>query len=148
MKRLFVGLTLLLMAFLSTLDTLDGLHALLARISVPRWGTELALAVTAVAAFVRASDLNRRLLFPRRGLRLLAAGIAVYGLAVAASAGLVAQALVTVPLEPDNPVAAVTGFLAGLHVQPLFVAAQVLLVLGVFRALANLVPPAEFAEDF
>ena len=148
MKRLFVGLTLLLMAFLSTLDALDGLHAMLARISVPRWGTELALAATAVGLFVRASDLNRRLLFPRRGLKMLAAGIGVYGLAVAASAGLVAQAMVSVPLEPDSLAGGVTGFLAGLHVQPLFVAAQVLLFVGVFRALANLVPPAEFAEDF
>ena len=35
-----------------------------------------------------------------------------------------------------------------LYPQPLFVAAQVLLVLGAFRALCNLVSPAEFEADY
>ena len=56
MKRLFLGLTLLLMAFLASFDALDGMHRLLARVGIQRWMTELVLAAAAVAAFVYATS--------------------------------------------------------------------------------------------
>lgn len=145
MKRLFVGLTLLLMSFLAALDHLGALHALPSRIGIQRWMTELVLAAAAVTLFVRASQLHRRLLFPRRGLRLLAAGIAVYALAVAAASGVAAVAIGWVLAEQAG---ALPELVAGLNAQPVFLAAQLLLVVGAFRALSNLVPPAEFHEDF
>lgn len=148
MKRLFIGLTLLLMAFLASLDQFDALHRLLARAGIQRWMTELVLAVAAVAVFARVIDLHRRMLFPRRGLRLLLAGIAVYALGVLVATGLLAQAAWLVPLEPHSALSSVTGAVPQLRPLPLFIVAQVLLLLGAFRALTNLVPPDEFAEDF
>lgn len=148
MKRLFLALTLLLMSFLSALDQLAPVHAVLARAGIPRWMTELLLAALAVALFVRATSLRRRMLYPRRGLRLLAAGISVYAVAVVASSGLVAHAATALPLEAVTALGSVPDTIAQVPAQPLFLAALVLLVLGAFRALCNLVPPAEFAEDY
>jgi hypothetical protein len=148
MKRLFVGLTLLLMAFLSTLDQMNALHRIAARVGVQRWMTELALAAAAVAVFAHRSHLHRRMLFPRRGLRLLLAGIALYGLGLAVMTGLLVRALGLVPLEADSPWSGLPEMVSLLQPLPLFVAAQVLLLVGAFRALTNLVPPQEFAEDF
>lgn len=74
MKRIFVGLVLLVMGFLSALDHLDRVHAVGARLGVQRWMTEAVIAIVIVAWFVRSTQLHRRLLFPRRGLRLLLAG--------------------------------------------------------------------------
>src|SRR5262249_24473195 len=148
MKRLFVGLTLLLMAFLSTLDHFDRLHQLAARVGVQRWMTELVLAVLVLALFVRASDLNRRLLFPRRGLPLLRAGIVAYALGVAVATGGVVGAAGLVSPQDLGPLASLPQAATHLAPWPLFLVAEVLLVVGVFRALTNLVPPDEFAEDF
>lgn len=148
MKRLFIALTLLLMSFLAALDNIAWLHALPARIGVQRWMTELVLAVVAVFLFVRASQLHRRLLFPRRGLRLVAAGIAVYGVAIAAASGLVAGAVGMLGVQQALGRPDLADVMAGLDARPVFFAAQLLLVAGAFRALANLVPPAEFEEDY
>lgn len=148
MKRLYLGLTLLLMAFLSTFDALDGLHHLLARIGVQRWMTELVLAAGAVAAFVHVTSLHRRLLYPRRGLRLLLAGIVLYLGALALATGALAGAMASLPLDTDSTRAVLSHGMTLLSPLPLFLAAQVLLLLGVFRALTHLVPPDEFAEDF
>lgn len=148
MKRLFIGLTLLLMAFLSTLDELDALHRVLAHAGVQRWMTELALAAAAVAAFAQRSNLHRRMLFPRRGLRLLLAGIATYALALALLTGVLARAIGWIPLDADTVWSALPELVSLLHPLPLFIAAEVLLLAGAFRALTNLVPPDEFAADF
>lgn len=146
MKRLFIALTLLLMAFLSTLDGLDVLHRVLARAGVQRWMAELALAVAAVALFAHRSNLHRRMLFPRRGLRLLLAGIGIHALALAVLSGVLARAVGMVPLDPAW--SALPDIVSLLDPLPLFVGAQVLLLVGAFRALTNLVPPDEFAADF
>jgi hypothetical protein len=148
MKRLFVSLVLLLMAFFSTLDHLDGLHRVGARVGIQRWMTELVLALAIVALFVRFSQLHRRLLFPRRGVRLLLVGLVFYAVGVAVATGTLVGAAGMLPTEDLGPLAGVTHYLPLLSPLPLFVAAQVLLVLGVFRSLTNLVPPQEFAEDF
>lgn len=148
MKRLFVGLVLLLMAFLSTLDHLDRVHHVGARLGVQRWMTELVLAIAVVALFVRFTQLHRRLLFPRRGLRLLLAGIVFYALGIAVATGALVSAAGWLPPEDLGALAGVSQILPRLTPLPLFLAAQVLLVIGVFRALTNLVPPQEFAEDF
>jgi|1186.fasta_scaffold199607_2 hypothetical protein len=148
MKRLFVGLVLLLMAFFSTLDHMDGLQRVAARAGGQRWMIEAVLALAIVGLFVRASQLHRRLLFPRRGVRLLLAGIVFYALGVAVATGTLVGAAGMLPADDLGALAGVTHYLPLLTPLPLFVAAQVLLVLGVFRALTNLVPPQEFAEDF
>jgi hypothetical protein len=148
MTRLFIGLTLLLMSFLSALDGLKGLDDLAARVGVYRWVPELVLAAVAVALFVYRSSLRRRLLFPRRGFRLLAAGIGVYALGAAAAGGLLVTAAGMLPLEQGTPWARLPELVARLYPQPVFVAALLLLAMGAFRALSNLVPPAEFEEDF
>ena len=148
MKRLFIGLTLLLMAFLSTLDQLDALHRIMARAGVQRWMTELALALAVVAAFANLSSLHRRMLFPRRGLRLLLAGIGTYALALAVLTGLLARGAGMIPLEADTAWSALPEIVSLLRPLPLFLAAEVLLLVGAFRALTNLVPPDEFAADF
>ncbi|NML46195.1 hypothetical protein HHL11_20775 [Ramlibacter sp. G-1-2-2] len=148
MKRLYIGLTLLLMAFLTSLDQLDAVHRFVARAGVQRWMTELALSLAAVAFFARRSSLHRRMLFPRRGLRLLLAGIAAYALGLAVISGLLARAAGMLPIEAEGPWASVPGVLAFLRPLPLFIAAEALLVVGAFRALTNLVPPDEFAADF
>lgn len=148
MKRLFIGLTLLLMAFLSTLEPLDAFHRFAARGGVERWMTELALALAAVSAFARWSDLHRRMLFPRRGLRLLLGGIAFHALGLAVATGFLARALAWVPIEADSAWSGLVDFVPMLRPLPLFVAAEVLLLLGAFRALTNLVPPDEFAAEF
>jgi len=148
MKRLFLGLTLLMMAFLSTLDALNGMHHQLARVGVQRWMTELLLAAVAVAAFVRASSLHRRLLYPRRGLRLLLAGIVLYAGALAVATGALSSAVASLPLETDSTRAVLSQGIGALPALPLFLLAQVLVLLGVFRALTHLVPPDEFAQDF
>lgn len=148
MKRLYAGLTLLLMAFLASLEHLDRLHGLAARLGVQRWMTELLLAIVAVGLFAQASNLHRRMLFPRRGLRLLLAGIVVYGVGLAVSTGYLAAAAWMVPQEPGSAWAGWPDRLLALPAWPLFLVAQVLLLVGVFRALTNLVPPDEFAEDF
>jgi hypothetical protein len=148
MKRIFIGLTLLLMSFLSTLETLEGLRALSARVAGQRWVPELVLAALSVGVFLYASSLHRRLLFPRRGLRLLAAGIVLYALAVTLATGLLVTGMGMIPLEKGSFWADLPEIAASLYPLPLFLIAQVLLVVGAFRALSNLVPPAEFAEDF
>jgi hypothetical protein len=148
MKRLFIGLTLLLMAFLSTLDQLDALHRVMARAGVQRWMTELALAIAVVAAFANLSSLHRRMQFPRRGLRLLLAGIGIHALALAVLTGVLARGVGLIPLEADAAWSALPEIVSQLRPLPLFLAAEVLLLVGAFRALTNLVPPDEFAEDF
>lgn len=148
MKRLYLGLTLLLMAFLSTLDHVDAVHRVGARFGVQRWMTELVLAAIGTALFVRACQLQRRLLFPRRGLRLLLLGIALYVLGAGVASGMLAKAMAALALEPASPWADLPHLATLLAPLPLFVAAQVLLVIGSFRALTHLVPPDEFAEDF
>ena len=148
MKRLFVGLTLLLMAFFSFLDQLDALHRGVARIGVQPWMTELLLALLVVAAFAYGSQLHRRLLFPRRGLRLLLAGIIVYGLGAVAATGALVGAAGWIPLELDSSLSGVAHIASRLVPLPLFLAGEALLLVGAFRALTNLVPPDEFAEDF
>lgn len=145
MKRLVVALTLLLLPFLATVDQMDPLHRLLARVGVQRWMTELLLAAAAVALFAHVIKLNRRMLFPRRGLRLLLAGIALYGLGLALMVGLPDRAMAVVPAASQGHWAGVVSLLRPL---PLLAVAQVLLLVGAFRALTNLVPPDEFAEDF
>lgn len=145
---LFVGLTLLLLSFLSALDHLGLVRSLAAEAGGPRWLPELVLSAIAVALFLRATSLKKRLLYPRRGKRLLAAGIAVYALGVAAAMGLLIKAAGLLANEMGKEWAAVPGWVAQLYPQPVLVIAQLLLVFGAFRALANLVPPNEFAEDF
>jgi hypothetical protein len=148
MMRLFAGLTLLLASFLSTLDHMEWLHALPARAGLDRWSLELLLSAAAVAAFVHASSLHRRLLFPRRGMRLLAVGIAVHALGVAAATGVLVRAIGMVAIEPGSAWAEVPDVVASVNARLVFVAALLPLALGAFRALANLVPPAEFEEDY
>jgi hypothetical protein len=148
MTRLFIALTLLMMSFLSALDSVEWLHRLTARMGMYRWVPELVLALAAVAVFVRMSNIHRRLLFPRRGLRLLAAGIAVYGLGVGAASGALVSAVALVPVENGSMWARVPDVVASLYPQPVFVAAQLLMVVGAFRALANLVSPGEFEADY
>lgn len=148
MMRLSLGLTLLLMSFLAALDHVDGLHAAVSRMGVQRWMTELAIAAIAVGLFFRAGNLHRRMLFPRRGMRLLAIGIGLYAAGLAVATGLVARAFRLAPLEAGSPLSAVPEIAGQLYPQPLFVAAQVLLVLGAFRALCNLVSPSEFEADY
>jgi len=148
MKRLYLGLTLLMMAFLSSFDALDGLHRLLARIGVQRWMTELVLAAVAVAAFVQATSLHRRLLYPRRGLRLLLAGIVLHAGAAGVATGALAGAVASLPLDTDSTRAVLSHGVGVLSPLPLFVLGEVLLLVGAFRALTNLVPPDEFAQDF
>lgn len=143
MKRLFLGLVLLTMAFLSTLEALDGVQRLLARAGGARWMVEAPLAAIVVALFVRLTHLHRRMLFPRRGLRLLLAGIAMYALAIAVAANLPTRAAALLPEQAD-----VLQWSAMLRPLPLFVVAHLLLLVGAFRALTNLVPPEEFLADF
>jgi hypothetical protein len=148
MKRLFLALTLLLMSFLSALDHLERVHGAAASVGVQRWMTELLLAALAVALFARTTSLGRRMLYPRRGARLLTAGIVVYALAVVVASGLLVRAAALLPLEAASALGDLPAFVAAVPPQPLWVAAFVLLVLGAFRALCNLVPPAEFAADY
>ena len=148
MTRLFIGLTLLLMSFLSALDALQGLHALAAGMGVFRWVPDLLLAAIAVALFVHQTSLKRRLLFPRRGFRLLAAGIALYGVGAAAAGGLLVNAAGLIPVEQGTVWSHLPEWAGLVYPQPLLIAALLLLAMGAFRALSNLVPPAEFQEDF
>lgn len=148
MKRLVVALTLLLLPFLAMVDQMDPLHRLLARVGVQRWMTELVLAAGVVALFAHVIQLNRRMLFPRRGLRLLLAGIALYGVGLALMVGLPGQAMAVMPAAAQGSWSGVPGVVTLLRPLALLAVAQVLLLVGAFRALTNLVPPDEFAEDF
>jgi hypothetical protein len=148
MKRLVVALTLLLLPFLATVDQMVPLHRLLAKVGVQRWMTELVLAAGAVALFAHVIQLNRRMLFPRRGLRLLLAGIALYAVGLALMVGLPDRAMGVVSNAAQAPWSGLPGFMALLRPLPLLAVAQALLLVGAFRALTNLVPPDEFAEDF
>lgn len=151
MKRLFIALTLLLMSFLSALDNLEGLHAMAARAGLHRWLPQLALAVLAalaVGVFVHLSRLHRRLLHPRRGARLLAVGLVVYAVGVAAATGMLVDGARLLAAEAGSQGSALPEMVARLYPQPVLVAALLLLVVGAFRALSNLVSPAEFEADF
>jgi len=145
---LFVALTLLLLSFLSALDHLGWLRNVAAHAGAQPWVPELVLAAIAVALFLHASSLKRRLLHPRRGVRLLAAGIAMYGLGVAAAMGLLVKGAGWLASALGSDWSGVPALVAHLYPQPVFIAAQLLLVFGAFRALSNLVSPGEFAEDF
>lgn len=148
MKRLFVGLVLLLASFLSALGPLEALRAWAAGAGVYRWVPEFLLALALVALFAKVTQLHRRLLFPRRGVRLLAAGIALYAVGAAVATGLLAGALRMIPPEAGAPWTDAPALAAQVVPWPMFLAAQLLLVLGAFRALTNLVPPSEFDADF
>ena len=148
MTRLAVGLTLLLMSFLAALENVDGLHAPLTQLGVQRWMCELLVAAIAVGLLLRASRVHRRMLFPRRGLRLLAAGIVLHAAGAALATGAVVRALQLVPLAPGSGWSALPEVAELLAPQPLFAAAQLLLVVGTFRALCNLVSPSEFEADY
>jgi hypothetical protein len=145
---LFVALTLLLLSFLSALEHLGWLRELAAHAGAQRWVPELVLAAIAAAAFIHVSSLKRRLLHPRRGKRLLAAGLALYALALAAAMGLLVKGAGMLASELGSEWAAVPGLVAHVYPQPLFVLAQLLLAFGAFRALCNLVSPSEFEADF
>lgn len=148
MIRLSLGLVLLLMSFLAAMDHVNGLHAAVARAGVQRWMTELAIAALVVGLFFRAGQLHRRMLFPRRGMRLLALGIAFHAAGLAIASGMLARALAWVAPPAGSTLAPGPDIAGLLYPQPLFVAAQVLLVLGAFRALCNLVSPTEFEADY
>lgn len=148
MKRLYVGLTLLLMSFLSALGPIEHAHRVAIQVGFHRWLPELVLAAVAVFLFVRSAQVQRRLLFPRRGQRLLAVGIALYGAGVAVATDVLARGIALIGIGKDSPLAPLPEVTAGLYPQPLFLLAQLLLVFGAFRALTNLVPPSEFEEDF
>jgi hypothetical protein len=145
---LFVALTLLLLSFLSALDHLGWLRDLAAQAGAQRWVPELVLAAIAVAVFLRASSLNRRLLYPRRGKRLLVVGIALYAVGLAAAMGLLVKAAGLLATEMGSEWAGVPGLVARLYPQPVLLVAQLLMVFGAFRALSNLVSPSEFEADF
>ena len=147
-QSLFIALTLLLLSFLSALEHLGWLRHLAADAGMPRWLPELLLAALAAAAFIHASRLKQRLLHPRRGNWLLAAGIAAYALGLAAAMGLLAQGGAWMANELGGEWSRAPGLIALLYPQPLLILAQALLAFGAFRALSNLVPPNEFAEDF
>lgn len=146
--RLFIALTLLLMSFLSAFDGLDAVRELARRAGGYHWIPELVLALAAVALFVRASSLHRRLLYPRRGQRLLTAGIGVYAFGLAAATGVFVSALGMLAIEQGSGWSQASELAALMHPQPVFLLAQLLLVMGAFRALSNLVPPDEFAADY
>lgn len=148
MKRLFLGLVLLTMAFLSSLEALDGVHRLLAPMGGERWMLEAPLAVAAVALFMRAAHLHRRMLFPRRGLRLLLAGIVLDALAFVPATGWADRVPALLPADPDAPWSQLPQHLGLLQAAPLFFVAQALLLVGAFRALTNLVPREEFLADY
>ena len=148
MKILFAGLTLLLASFLSTLEHLDALRDLVGRAGAYRWLPELLLAAAAVALFLGASKLHRRLLFPRRGMRLLAAGVAVYAVGAATASGAVVHAAGWLPIEQGSVWADVSGAASFVDAPAVFVIAQLLLIVGAIRAFSNLVPPSEFEADF
>lgn len=148
MKRLFVGLVLLLMSFLSALDALEVLREIGTRVGLFRWVGELLIALAAVALFARSTRLNRRLLFPRRGANLLAAGIVVYALGAAVATGLVVTVLGWLAIEKDSLLAPAPALVAQVVPLPLLFAGQLLLVIGVFRAMTNLVPKSEFDADY
>lgn len=145
--RLYLALTLLLMSFLSAFDGLAAVRELARRAGGYGWIPELVLALAAVAVFVRASHLHRRLLYPRRGQRLLTAGIAVYAVGVAAATGLIVSA-VRLLAEQASAGPQLSEMASLLVPQPVFLLAQLLLVMGAFRALSNLVPRDEFEADF
>ena len=145
--RLFVALTLLLMSFLSAFDGLAAVRELATRAGGYGWIPELVLALVAVGLFVRASHLHRRLLYPRRGQRLLTAGIAVYAVGVAAATGLFVSG-VGLLAEQASAGPQLSEIASRLYPQPVFLLAQLLLVMGAFRALSNLVPRDEFEADF
>lgn len=148
MKRLTVALTLLLMSFLSALPLLEPARRLASGAGVYGWLPELLLAALAVVLFTRACQVRRRQLFPRRGLRLLAAGIALYLLAAAVASGVLGRGADLLELGADSPFATMPALAEAVVPQPVFVLAQLLLVFGAFRALTNLVPPAEFEADY
>lgn len=143
MKRLAVGLVLLLMSFLAALENIDGLHAPLSQLGVQRWMSELLLAAIVVGLLFRVAKLHRRMLYPRRGMRLLAGGIALYAVGAALATGAVVRAVQLVPLDPALPELAEL-----LPAQPLLAGAQLLLVVGAFRALCNMVSPSEYDADY
>jgi hypothetical protein len=97
---------------------------------------------------VHTSRLHRRQLYPRRGQRLLTAGIAIYAVGVAAATGLLVKAVQVMPIEQGSLGSGLPELMARLHPQPVLLAAQLLLAVGAFRALSNLVPPAEFEADY
>jgi hypothetical protein len=148
MKRLFVGLVLLLMSFLSALEHLEVLRQLGTRVGLFRWVAELLIALAAVALFARTTKLHRRLLFPRRGGHLLAAGIVVYGLGAALATGLVVTVLGWLAIEKDSILAPAPALAAQIMPLPLLFTGQLLLVIGAFRAMTNLVPRSEFEADY
>ncbi|HEX7890974.1 MAG TPA: hypothetical protein VF522_16590 [Ramlibacter sp.] len=148
MKRLFVGLVLLMMSFLSALDSLEVLRQFGTRVGLFRWVGELLIALAAVALFAHSTKLHRRLLFPRRGGHLLAAGIVVYALGAAVATGLVVTALGWFAIEKDSLLAPAPALVAQIVPLPLLFAGQLLLVIGVFRAMTNLVPKSEFDADY
>lgn len=148
MKRLFVGLVLLLASFLAAVGPLDVVRERAAGLGVYRWVPEIVLALVFVALFARVTQLHRRLLFPRRGVRLLAAGIALYAAGAAVATGMLVGALRLIPPEAGAPWTDAPALAAQVLPWPMFLAAQLLLVLGAFRALTNLVPPSEFDADF
>ncbi len=143
MKRLAVGLVLLLMSFLAALENIDALHAPLSQLGVQRWMSELLLAAIVVGLLFRVAKLHRRMLYPRRGMRLLAGGIALYAVGAALATGAVVRAVQLVPLDPALPELAEL-----LPAQPLLAGAQLLLVVGAFRALCNMVSPSEYDADY
>ena len=73
---LFIALTLLLLSFLSALEHLAWVRAVAAGAGAQPWVPELVLAALVAGVFVYTGSLKRRLLHPRRGQWLLAAGIA------------------------------------------------------------------------
>ncbi|MCG2594935.1 hypothetical protein LZ009_19325 [Ramlibacter sp. XY19] len=145
---LYIALSLLLLSFLSALEHLSWMRALSAGAGSQPWLPELVLAALVAGLFVYTGSLKRRLLHPRRGQWLLAAGIACYALGVAVATGLLARGAGLLAGELGAAWARVPELVALLHPQPVLVVAQLLLAFGAFRALANLVPPHEFAEDF
>ena len=69
-------------------------------------------------------------------------------IALVAATGMLSRAVDFFVIDTSGAWSAVADVVADLGAQPVFLTAQVLLVVGAVRAMTNLVPPAEFEADY
>jgi hypothetical protein len=141
-KRIFVGLTLLLLLFLPMTDNFLTLGALASKFGIPSIFAELFVAGATVAVFFKLSGIRERIIYPIPGIRLLTIGIVLYVVPLLiGSVYFVVLTKIFGATEQTPWLALVPAIIVGKYTAPILLLAETILLLGAFRLLTNLSSP-------
>jgi len=141
MKRIFVGLTILLFMFLSEIQAQFPFGVLSSKTGIPDSYIVLLTAIVGTALFFIYSSFRRRLIFPIPGIRLLTTGAILFLLTCGIATFVFMWVLGALGGNGANSnilAVIMSAAFVGAFATPLLYLAKILLILGAFRMLTNL----------